>query len=239
MIEHGVAQVSTFAKYIDFLILLIGGLVGFWFLVAEGVLFFLVFKYREKEGGTAAYMDGTNPRHTRFISWPHRLILVCDVVIVLFAVKVWVNVKQTMPPPDQIVRVIAQQWSWTFQHPGADNLLDTADDIKTLDEMHVVVGQTVQFQLVSTDVIHSFSVPVFRLKQDSIPGRVIKGWFKTTQTGSYDIQCAEICGIGHGVMAGRIVIEQPERYAEWVAAHSPAVPAAAVPAAVPSTPAPK
>ncbi|MCC7073358.1 MAG: cytochrome c oxidase subunit II [Deltaproteobacteria bacterium] len=229
MISHAVDQVSTFAKDIDVLILLICGLVGFWFFVAEGVLFFLVFKYRAKEGGKAAYIDGTDPKHTRFISWPHRLILLCDVVIVVAAVRVWVEVKQTMPTPDQTVRVVSQQWSWSFQHPGPDNKLDTADDIKTLDELHVVAGQTVQFELVSQDVIHSFSVPVFRLKQDAIPGRVIKGWFKTTQTGSYDIQCAEICGIGHGAMVGTIVIEQPERYAEWVAGHAP-VAALATPA---------
>jgi cytochrome c oxidase subunit 2 len=239
MISYAVEQVSTYAKDVDFLILLICGLVGFWFFVAEGVLFFLVFKYRAKEGGKAAYMDGTDPKHTRFISWPHRLILVCDVVIVLFAVKVWVGVKQTMPAPDQTVRIAAQQWSWSFQHPGPDNKLDTADDIKTLDELHVVVGQTVQFELVSPDVIHSFSVPVFRLKQDAIPGRAIRGWFKTTQTGSYDIQCAEICGIGHGAMVARIVIEQPERYADWVAAHVATATVPPAPAPAPAAPAPK
>lgn len=222
MIDYAVDQVSTYAKDIDFLIVLVCALVGFWFFVAEGVLFFLVFKYRAKEGGKAAYMDGTDPKHTRFISWPHRLILICDVIIVLFAVKVWFTVKQTMPEPDQTVRIIAQQWSWAFVHPGPDNKLDTPDDIKTIDELHVVVGQTVRFELVSPDVIHSFSVPVFRLKQDAIPGRVIKGWFKTQKSGTYDIQCAEICGIGHGAMVGRVVIEQPERYAEWVASQSAA-----------------
>lgn len=227
MIDHAVDQVSTFARDVDFLIVLICALVGFWFFVAEGVLFFLVFKYRAKEGGKAAYMDGTDPKHTRFISWPHRLILICDVIIVLFAVKVWVTVKQTMPEPDQTIRVIAQQWSWTFVHPGPDNKLDTPDDITTVDELHVMVCQTVQVQMMSPDVIHSFSVPVFRLKQDIIPGRTIKAWFKTQKTGTYDIQCAEICGIGHGVMAGRIVIDQPERYAEWVAAHSTSGPSAA------------
>jgi cytochrome c oxidase subunit 2 len=220
MIDTAVDQVSTYAKDIDFLIVLITALVGFWFLVAEGVFFFLIFKYRAKEGGKAAYIDGTDPKHTRFISWPHRLILVCDVIIVVFAVKAWVAVKQTMPEPDQTIRAIAQQWSWTFIHPGPDNQLDTADDIKTLDELHVVVGQTVRFELVSPDVIHSFSVPVFRLKQDVIPGRLVKGWFKTEKTGTWDIQCAEICGIGHGVMVGRVVVEPPDRYAEWVASHS-------------------
>jgi cytochrome c oxidase subunit 2 len=63
-------------------------------------------------------------------------------------------------------------------------------------------------------------VPVFRLKQDAVPGRVITGWFEPTLTGSYDIQCAEICGIGHGLMGARIVIESPEQHAAWVAAQS-------------------
>ncbi len=70
-------------------------------------------------------------------------------------------------------------------------------------------------------MIHSFSVPVFRLKQDAVPGRVITGWFEATKTGTHDIQCAEICGIGHGVMGARIVIESPARHAAWVAEQNP------------------
>ena len=64
--------------------------------------------------------------------------------------------------------------------------------------------------------MNSFSVPVFRLKQDALPGRVITGWFEANKTGEYDIQCAEICGIGHGVMAGRISIESPEDHVAWM-----------------------
>jgi cytochrome c oxidase subunit 2 len=64
-------------------------------------------------------------------------------------------------------------------------------------------------------------VPVFRLKQDAIPGRVITGWFEATQTGEYDIQCVEICGVGHGLMPARIIIESPGRHAAWLAANSP------------------
>jgi cytochrome c oxidase subunit 2 len=69
-------------------------------------------------------------------------------------------------------------------------------------------------------VLHSFSVPAFRLKQDAIPGRVITGWFKPTKTGAFDIQCVEICGVGHGLMPARIFIETPEQHAAWMAGHS-------------------
>jgi cytochrome c oxidase subunit 2 len=71
-------------------------------------------------------------------------------------------------------------------------------------------------------VLHSFFVPVFRLKQDAVPGRVITGWFKPIHTGVHDILCAEICGIGHGVMGAHIVIEDPQAHREWIEAHTPA-----------------
>jgi len=68
--------------------------------------------------------------------------------------------------------------------------------------------------------MHDFSVPVFRLKQDAIPGREITGWFKATKTGEYDIQCAEMCGIGHGIMDGRIVIRDAAGHAAWIKANT-------------------
>ena len=80
---------------------------------------------------------------------------------------------------------------------------------------------TYEFQLKSRDVLHSFSVPVFRLKQDAVPGRTIKGWFKPILNGAFDIQCTEICGIGHGIMGARILIEKPDAHAEWVRTHAP------------------
>jgi cytochrome c oxidase subunit 2 len=222
MIERWVVQASTYAADIDGVITLIGVLVGFWFLVAEGVFLFLILRYRARDGRRAEYITGEEKKQMRFISWPHYLVLVCDVFIVVGAVRVWIEVKQTLPSEAeaQHVRVIAQQWAWSFVHPGADGKLDTADDIRSVDDLHVQVNQKYIYELESRDVLHDFSVPVFRLKQDAVPGRVITGWFEPTKTGTYDIQCAEICGIGHGLMAGRIVIESPEQHAAWIAAQS-------------------
>jgi cytochrome c oxidase subunit 2 len=222
MIERYLVQASTYAADIDGIIWLVGVLVGFWFLVAEGVFFWLILKFRARDGQRAQYITGEEKKQMRFISWPHYLVLVCDVFIVVGAVRVWVEVKQYLPSEAeaQHVRVIGQQWAWSFVHPGADAKLDTADDIRSVDELHVQVGQKYIYELESRDVLHSFSVPVFRLKQDAIPGRVITGWWEATKTGSYDIQCVEICGIGHGMMAARIVIESPEQHAAWIAAQS-------------------
>jgi len=221
MMERYIAEVSTYAGDIDALILLIAVLVGFWLILCEAILFGFIIKFRAKPGVRAQYITGEEKSQKRWINIPHYLVLVCDVFIIVGAVQIWYNVKQTMPPVDETIRVIGQQWAWSFVHPGPDGKLDTPDDIKTVDDLHVEVNKVYQFELESRDVLHSFSVPVFRLKQDAIPGRVIKGWFEATKTGKYNIQCAEICGIGHGVMAASIHIESPEAHKAWVANNAP------------------
>jgi cytochrome c oxidase subunit 2 len=217
-----IPQASTYAASIDNIIILIAVLVGFWFFAAEGVFFWLCWRFRAKPGVKTEYLTGNEKHIKRWITWPHALVLVCDVFIIIGAVQVWYNVKQRLPEADSTIRVIGQQWAWTFQHPGEDNELDTDDDIFTVDDLHVEVSQTYHFLLESRDVLHSFSVPVFRIKQDAIPGRSITGWFEATQTGEHDLQCAEICGIGHGVMAARIHIESPDEHAAWIASASEA-----------------
>jgi cytochrome c oxidase subunit II len=220
VIERYLAQASSYAADIDGLIVLIAVLVGVWFLISEGVFFYLIFKFRHRDGHKGQYITGEEKHQKRWISIPHLLVLVCDLFIIVGAVRVWYDIKQNLPPPDATVRIIGQQWAWSFVQPGPDGQLDTADDIKTVDDLHVEVGKTYHYQLEARDVLHDFSVPVFRLKQDAIPGRVITGWWKATKTGVHDIQCAEICGIGHGLMAGRIHIESPEEHAAWMQANT-------------------
>jgi len=222
MIDRYVQALSTYANDIDNLILLIGVLVGFWFVLCELLFFYFIIRFRAKDGRRAEYITGEEKSHKRWISYPHMLVLVCDVFIVFFAIKVWYDVKQRLPEADSTIRIIGQQWAWTFQHPGADNELDTADDIFTVDDLHIEVEKTYHFRLESRDVFHNFSVPVFRLKQDAVPGRSITGWFQATQTGEHDIQCAEICGIGHGIMAARIHIEDAATHAAWISSASAA-----------------
>jgi cytochrome c oxidase subunit II len=217
MIDRYIEQASTYAADIDNLVLLIGLIVGFWFVLVELVFFGLIVAFRKRPGVKAMYISGEEKHQKRWIAIPHELVLACDVVIIIAAVRVWVDVKQTLPPAQETVRVIAQQWAWSFVHPGPDGKLDTADDIKTVDELHVKVGHTYHFKLEARDVLHSFSVPVFRIKQDAIPGRVITGWFTPTRTGVHDIQCTEICGVGHALMPARIYIESQSDYDAWQA----------------------
>lgn len=211
---------STYAHSIDHLYILIAVIVGFWLLLAEGAMFVLIFKFRAKDGRPTQYITGEEPHLKRWISIPHFMIMICDVVIVAGAITVWYNIKQVMPPADETVRVIGQQWAWSFQQAGPDGVMDTADDIRTVGELHVKINTTYHFELMSRDVVHSFAVPAFRLKQDAMPGRTITGWFRANRLGTYDIQCTQMCGLGHGLMAGRIIVETPQDHAAWLQRNS-------------------
>ncbi len=213
---------SSFAGDVDFVIFTVTVLVGFWFILTEAVFFYFILKYRKKNSPKAAYITGEEPELHKWISRPHAIVLVFDVLIVVAGVRVWLNVKQTLPPePAPHIRVVAQQWAWSFVHPGPDGQLDTADDIKTVDDLHIQADQKYIWELESRDVLHSFSIPAMRMKQDAVPGRVIKGWFDANAPGTYEIQCAEICGIGHGLMPAKIHVEDAATHTAWMQANSP------------------
>ncbi|MBF0353140.1 MAG: cytochrome c oxidase subunit II [SAR324 cluster bacterium] len=208
---------STFSGDIDGLFWLVTTLVGFWFILSELLLFYLIFRFRRKKGVKAQYIAGESRKEMAWIFVPLFFVILCDISIDLRTHSVWQKIKETLPQATEKVRVIGQQWTWVFVHPGPDGVLDTSDDIETVNELHVKVNTTTHYELQSRDVLHNFSVPVFRLKQDAIPGRAITGWFEATQTGEYDIQCAEMCGIGHGLMGARIFIDTQEQYETWMA----------------------
>lgn len=232
MIELLREPASTFAGDIDWLFAMVTIVVGFWFILTEGMFFWLLFRYRAKPGVPAQYITGKEKPLKKWITWPHFLIIICDIFVIIFAVQVWYNVKQVIPEEENTMEIdiIAQQWAWTFVHPGADNILEdiaetkdvdeSADNIWTIDHLTVESNRTIKFNLKATDVLHDFSVPVLRLKQDAIPGRVIRGWFNATKNGEFDIQCAEMCGIGHGIMGAKIHIQSTDDHAAWIKQNS-------------------
>lgn len=217
------ASASSYAAQIDNLIVLITVLIAFFFTLTTVMFFWLIWRFRARPGVKSQYIQGDEKHLKAWINRPHVLVLICDVIIIVFAMKVWHHIKQQQPPAEARVRVIGQQWAWVFQYPGADGQFDTGDDFYTSDQLYVENNKTYHFELRSRDVIHDFSVPAFRLKQDAIPGRTITGWFRPTLAGTYDIQCAEICGLGHGVMYGRIHVQNSEDYNRWVAERTAAV----------------
>ncbi|RAI58013.1 cytochrome c oxidase subunit II [Roseicella frigidaeris] len=113
-------------------------------------------------------------------------------------------------PPDALeIHVVAKQWMWKTRHPGG---------AREIDALHVPRGEAVRLVMTAQDVIHSFYVPAFRLKQDVLPGRFTEMWFRATRTGAYPLFCAEFCGTQHSHMGGTVTVMEPEDYARWVAA---------------------
>ena len=222
---------STYSGDLDGLFIMITVIVGVWFLVAEAVLFYLMFRYRRKAGRPAGYVKGENRRQMAWVLVPCVAILGFDLYIDASSVKVWDHVKQTNPTPELTIGVDGRQWAWDFTNPGADKKLGTPDDIKTTNEIHLPVGAVVQFELRSMDVLHSFWIPELRLKQDAVPGRTIRGWFEVTTPGIYPVLCAELCGVAHGVMKGSMYVHTPEEYQLWLAGQTAPAPAQTAPAA--------
>jgi cytochrome c oxidase subunit 2 len=112
------------------------------------------------------------------------------------------------PPADAIeIHVVAKQWMWKTQH---------ANGAREIDELHVPVGKAVRLVMTSQDVIHSFFIPAFRIKQDVLPERRTQTWFEATKTGVFPLLCAEYCGTDHSTMRGRIVVMEPQAYADWL-----------------------
>lgn len=216
MLEYFIPRASSYAVDIDNLFAIITWIVGFWFVLTQLAFLYLIVRYQKRsEDQKSIYMTGEG-HEKHWIHIPHYLIIVCDVVLIYGAIVVWNQVKIDLPEADVKIRIISQQWAWTFVHPGPDGVLDTDDDIKTIDELHVEKDKTYHYELESKDVLHDFSVPVFRLKQDAVPGRTITGWFKPTKTGEFDIQCAEMCGIAHGIMVAKLYIEDAATHQAWV-----------------------
>jgi len=132
----------------------------------------------------------------------------------------WANIRGQLPDTDFRVRVVGKQFNWMMHYPGLDGKLDTKDDVKMENILHVPTGKPVRVVLSSEDVIHSFFLPHVRLKQDAVPGRDIEVWFEIidgTKPGRFDIPCAELCGFGHGNMLGTLVVHDPEDFQKWAA----------------------
>ena len=143
------------------------------------------------------------------------------VVLSFMSQATWGNIKSHMPPADVHVQVTAKQFNWEVTYPGPDGKLGTHDDLEMENEVHVPVNKVIIVHLKSKDVIHSFFLPNFRLKQDAVPGREIQAWFQATKPGRYELPCAELCGFGHSGMRGWVYVHPADEYDKWVKEHWP------------------
>ena len=206
-------NVSTFGGEIDWLFHLIYAITAITgILVFAAMIAFLVM-YRDRPGRQARYTHGNT---TLEIVWTIVPALIL-VVLTFLSVPAWSKIKMSMPPTDFVVQVNAKQFNWQVSYPGPDGKFGTEDDVRFLDEMHVPINKPIKVILKSQDVIHSFFVPSFRIKQDAVPGREILAWFDATKPGKYEWPCAELCGFGHSGMKGWVYVHTADDYAKWAA----------------------
>jgi cytochrome c oxidase subunit 2 len=205
--------VTTTAPAIDRLFYIILGITGAVFVGVQVTLLVFVLRYRRQPQRRAAYIHGN---HVVEIVWT----VIPAIILVLLALhtqRVWSQVRGLPSAPDVHVEITAEQFAWNIRYPGEDGRLNTPDDVTTINQLHLPIHETVLIHLKSKDVIHSFFVPQFRMKQDAVPGMTSRLWVKVEQAGEFEIACAELCGLGHYRMRGFLTLESREAFEQWVA----------------------
>lgn len=205
---------------------------GIGFVLVNVFIVYCVIKFRNKEGRRAKY----EPESVKMEYWLTGLTTVGVAAMLAPGLFIWADV--VTPPDDAMeIEVLARQWNWSYRLPGDDGKLGAVDvshtsadnplgidptdpfgkdDVVVYDPvLHLEVNQPVTFLLRSTDVLHNFTVPQFRVKMDFVPGQVSYIWAEPTVVGSYDLLCEELCGVGHYAMRGRVVVEDSDTYAAW------------------------
>jgi cytochrome c oxidase subunit 2 len=116
-------------------------------------------------------------------------------------------------PADSLeIYVVGKQWMWHIQHPTGQ---------REINQLHIPLGRPIKLTMATEDVIHSFYIPVFRVKKDVVPGRYSTIWFEATKPGIYHLFCAEYCGTGHSRMVGWVTVMEPVQYQDWLSGGVP------------------
>jgi cytochrome c oxidase subunit II len=206
-------NVSTYGGEIDFIYLVILWITGIVFLLVIGTLVWFSFRYRHTEGRKAHHIHANWKVEVVWTVIPFLIVLGLGAM----SFGLWSRVKNPdrFPEPGLTIAVHASQFEWNVTYPGPDGQLGNGDGFRTLNRIHVPVGQPILVHLTAEDVIHSFFLPNFRVKQDAVPGLPQQVWFEATETGEFELACAELCGTGHTRMRGRLVVQSVEEFEAW------------------------
>ena len=159
-------------------------------------------KFRRRRGQTADQIEGS---HVLEITWS---VIPLAVFMSIFVWAAVLYFQMRTPPQDATeVYTVAKQWMWKFEH---------IEGQREINELHVPVGRDIKLIMTSQDVIHSFFVPAFRIKQDVLPGRYTTLWFRATKPGTYHLFCSQYCGTQHSGMIGWVVVMEPRDYQAWM-----------------------
>ena len=213
-------------------------IITFWVtgVVFVGIVLFMaycVIRYHHRKGRRAAY----EPENKKLEWWLTGLTTVGVAVMLTPGLFVW-DQFVTVPEGAAEFEVVGRQWQWGFRFPGKDGVLGTSDTRNVSDEnpfgltpndpngqddvlvddseVHLPLDRPIKVLLRSIDVLHDFYVPEFRAKMDMVPGMVTYFWFTPIRTGTFDILCFELCGVGHYLMRGNVVVEEESAFQAWL-----------------------
>jgi cytochrome c oxidase subunit 2 len=251
-------NVSSFGGGVDNLFYLIFVFVGFFFVLTEMILIYAMWKFAYRPGEKSIYTHGNHRLEMLWTAVPAAILL----FIAIAQIGVWEDIKyqKSMPSPHLSVAVLARQWEWRLRYPkdserfhfdpkDADDRAAKSraarawaenpeiDDVQLPNELHCWKNANVKIYLRTQDVIHSFTLPNLRLKQDTLPGKTIPMWFKATKSNCHfvlsgnkgelvessdkrdhwEIACQELCGGRHYAMRGRLYVHRDEAsYNAWL-----------------------
>lgn len=202
------------------------------------LLLMVIFRYNSRVNPVPAKFTHNTPIE---IAWTLVPVLIL-VVIGAFSLPALFRSQEMPENPDIVVKAIGNQWYWSYEYPdnglSFDAIMLAKDELAangyaedeyllaTDTAVVVPVGKTVLLQVTANDVIHSWTIPAFAIKQDAVPGRIAQAWFNVEKEGVYFGQCSELCGINHAYMPIVVKAVSPEKYAAWVAEQGGTMPEA-------------
>ncbi|UVK46558.1 cytochrome c oxidase subunit II [Mesorhizobium sp. AR07] len=219
--------------YIDSTLVITFWITGTVFSAVVLFMAYCVYRFRHKEGQKANY----EPESRKLESWLTAFTAVGVAALLAPGLFVWSQFV-TVPKDATEVEVVAQQWQWSFRLPGVNGKLGTSNArlispdnplginpqdpngqdnvVVVAADLHLPVGKPVKMVLRSIDVIHDFYVPEFRAKMDMVPGMITYFWFTPTRTGTFEILCSQLCGVGHAFMRGVVKVDTEQDYLAWL-----------------------
>ncbi len=194
-------QGSEVARSWDQLYIFLVALSVFFFILVVGGMLYFAVKYRKSVSKTTEYITDN---HVIEAVWT---VIPAILLMVIFGWGYSVYVKMTQAPSDAYeVRVIGKQWLWQFQYD---------DGRTTINELYVPVNKPVKLIMTSEDVIHSFFIPNFRVKQDVVPQMYSSVWFQATIPGKHQVFCTEYCGASHSQMLAKVIVLDDQQWLSW------------------------
>ena len=230
-------QASAHAADVDQLIVLLHWMMAILFVGWGAFFLYTLVRFRQSANPKADYA-GVKSHNSSYLDVV--LALVEAVLLIGFAIPAWATRVNQLPAEGEatVVHVVAKQFEWHIHYPGPDGMfgrtaielitptnaigLDrsdpaAADDLATINQFNMPVDKPVIVHLSTQDVIHSFAIAELRVKQDVIPGQEIPVWFVPTLTGNFEINCSQLCGLGHYRMRGFVSIQTEREFQDWFA----------------------